>query len=287
MHTEGQKEHPTVMALLQETAMALKESSSSARLDAELLLGHVLGRSRVQLYGDPKSKVRPEIVARFSMLVRERRQGRPVAQLLGVREFWSLDLTVTADTLIPRPETELLVERALLRISAELPTDVLDLGTGSGAIALAIATERPHAQVYATDISEPALAVARYNARSLGIDQVEFHFGDWLSAAQGLRFSTIVSNPPYVTDKEWVLRGPELNYEPQLALRGGRDGLLAIRRIVERAPDFLHPGGWLLIEHGFRQGPAVAGLFQEAGFAAITTYRDLPGHPRITEGRLE
>ena len=168
----------------------------------------------------------------------------------------------------------------------DLPEDVVDLGTGCGAVALAIASERPHTNLVATDISESALAVAQYNANTLGLQRVECCFGDWFGAVRGRQFSVVVSNPPYVTDKEWLLRKSELGYEPQLALRGGRDGLLAIRTIVAQASDFLRPGGWLVIEHGFRQGPTVAQLFLDAGFTSVTTYRDLPGHPRVTEGSV-
>jgi release factor glutamine methyltransferase len=277
----------TVASLLRESTTLLKDSSRSARLDAELLLAHALGWQRARLYGDGGSAVRPEIVQRFVELVRERRAGRPVAQLVGSREFWSLSLTVTEDTLVPRPETELLVECALRRIPTDSPGPVLDLGTGTGAVALALATERPAAAVTATDFSEAALAVARYNAASLGLQRVEFRFGDWFGPVRGERFAAIVSNPPYVADQEWLLRRFELGYEPDMALRGGRDGLLAIRAIVEAAPRFLEAGGWLLIEHGFRQGPATARLFQQAGLTSVTTYRDLPGLPRVTEGRLE
>ncbi|RMF95672.1 MAG: peptide chain release factor N(5)-glutamine methyltransferase [Gammaproteobacteria bacterium] len=264
--------------------MRLRGASDSARLDAELLLAHALGWRRVRLYGDATAAVRPEIAARFLRLVEERRAGRPVAQLLGEREFWSLSLKVTQDVLVPRPETEMLVECALRRLPPDDPGPVLDLGTGSGAIALALASERPVARIVATDFSEAALNVARYNAASLGCGQIDFRFGDWFRAAGDERFRLVVSNPPYLTDQEWLLRRYELGYEPSLALRGGRDGLLAIRRIVAEAPAQLAEGGWLLIEHGFRQGPAVARLFQDAGFEHIATYRDLPGRPRVTEG---
>jgi release factor glutamine methyltransferase len=196
-----------------------------------------------------------------------------------------MKLSVTRDTLVPRPETELLVECALNRIPADALGCILDLGTGTGAVALALASERPGTKIIATDISEPALAVARYNASSYGFVQIEFRFGDWFGPVSGEQFDFIVSNPPYVTDKEWMLRKYELGYEPALALRAGRDGLLALKAIVERAPEYLRPGGWLLLEHGFRQGPAAARLFQEAGFTAISTYRDLPGLPRVTEGQ--
>lgn len=275
----------TVATLLRESTRLLKDSSDSARLDAELLLAHALGWQRVRLYGDAATSVRPEIAARFEKLVAERRAGRPVAQLVGEREFWSLPLKVTADTLVPRPETELLVECALNRIPEDSGGPLLDLGTGSGAVALALAHERPQARIVATDISEPALAVARYNASVLNLDRIDFRFGDWFRPVEDERFATVVCNPPYVTDQEWMLRKYELGYEPAQALRGGRSGLYALRRIIEEAPACLLPGGWLLVEHGFRQGPVIANLFQATGLENISTYRDLPGRPRVTEGQ--
>ncbi len=276
----------TVGSLLREGAERLKDSSDSARLDAELLLGHVLGWTRARLYAHSDTEVGPEIARRFAGLLDERRTGRPVAQLTGTREFWSLHLKVTPDTLVPRPETELLVECALNRIPEHSAATVLDLGTGTGAVALALATERPQARIVATDISETALAVARYNATAAGFDAIDFRFGDWFRPVDGEQFTTIVSNPPYLTDQEWMLRQHELGHEPALALRAGRDGLYMLRTIVESAPKHLEPGGWLLVEHGFRQGPAVAELFQQAGLTGVSTYRDLPGLPRVTEGML-
>ena len=276
----------SVAQLLRESTQILKSSSQSARLDAELLLAHALGWDRSRLYGDGDSEVRGEVAEHFLSLIEERRAGRPVAQMLGSREFWSIKLSVTPDTLVPRPETELLVECCLNLLDADRPARVLELGTGTGAIAIALATERPQLKIVATDFSEPALAVARYNAASYGLERIDFRFGDWLSPVADEQFDLIVSNPPYVPDQEWMLRKYELGYEPSIALRGGRDGLMAITRIVEAAPEYLVPGGWLAIEHGFRQGPAAARLFGEAGLESITTYRDLPGRPRVTEGRV-
>ena len=277
----------TIASLLFKSVNALRATSDSARLDAEVLLAHVLEKTRVQLYGDKNDKVRPDYAAKFLTLVSKRREGLPIAQLTGRREFWSLDLDVTPDTLIPRPETELLVECALNRIDRDAPGDILDLGTGSGAIALAVARERRAANVTATDLSEAALAVARQNANKLDLHNVRFRPGDWYGAVMGQHFGTIVANPPYVTEHEFQLHDFELIHEPLVALLGGgRDGLAAIRLIAGKVAEFLLPGGWLLVEHGFRQGSAVARLFQQAGLRSVCTYRDLPGLPRVTEGQL-
>ena len=285
MQAGGSDTAPTVASLLQTSAEQLKGSSLSARLDAEVLLAHALGWQRARLYGESGQTVRPEIVQRFAALIEERQTGRPVAQLVGTREFWSLELTVTPDTLVPRQETEMLVELALNRIPQGSTGRVLELGTGSGAVALALASERPGLEIVATDLSEEALKVARYNAGAQKLTNIEFRFGDWFKPVAGERYTMVVSNPPYVTDQEWMLNHFELGHEPAMALRGGRDGLLAIEPLVAAAPDHLEPGGWLLMEHGFRQGPAAMRLFQEAGFTALSTYRDLPGRPRVTEGQ--
>ena len=286
MHTDRNIAQPTIATLLRESGDQLKEISTSGMLDSELLLCHVLRKTRVQLYSARENKVNPKKAALFINLVYKRLEGFPVAQLTGSREFWSLDFTVTHDTLIPRPETELLVECALSHVEPDQPADVLDLGTGTGAIALAIARDRPNIHITATDLSEAALAVARYNAHTLNLKQVKFRLGSWFKAVSGQRFSTIVSNPPYVTDMELLVHDFELRHEPSMALLGGKDGLDSIREIVRHAPDYLFPGGWLAIEHGYRQGPRVAELFGRAGFTSVFAYKDLQGHPRVTEGKL-
>lgn len=286
MHTDRNIARPTIASLLRESAADLKSMSTSATLDAELLLSHVLRRNRVQLYSAGEDPVDPQQAALFINLVRRRRQGIPVAQLVGSREFWSLDFMVTADTLIPRPETELLVECALSHIEPNQPADVLDLGTGTGAIALAIAHERANIHITATELSDAALAVARYNAHTLNLKQVRFRLGSWYKAVAGQKFSTIVSNPPYVTDMEFLVHDFELRHEPGMALHGGPDGLGSIQEIIRQAPGHLFPNGWLAIEHGYRQGPAVKALFDAAGFTSVFVYKDLQGHPRVTEGKL-
>jgi release factor glutamine methyltransferase len=286
MHTDPNTQELTIDGLLRQSASELKAVSTSARLDVELLLGHVLRKGRVQLYTESKKTVSAEQAALFINLVQKRREGRPVAQLIGFREFWSMDLSVTTDTLIPRPETELLVECALTHIVENQAADVLELGTGSGAVALAIARERPDIHITATDISPAALNIARYNAKALKLERVEFLPGDWYAPVRGRKFSTIISNPPYVTDMEMIVHNFELHHEPALALRGGEDGLAAIKPVIQKAPYHMFSGGWLAIEHGARQGPAVEALLKDAGFVSIFSYTDLQGHSRVTEGKL-
>ncbi|NIP73694.1 MAG: peptide chain release factor N(5)-glutamine methyltransferase, partial [Gammaproteobacteria bacterium] len=227
-------------------------------LDAELLLGHVLGRPRTFLHAWPELALDARAKARFEALVARRAAGEPAALLIGRREFWSLDLTVTPDTLVPRPETERLVELTLERLPPGTRRRVADLGTGSGNVALAIARERPACRVVASDCSPQALVVARANARALGIGNVEFVRGDWCAALPGESFDAIVSNPPYIRDGDPHLR--KLRFEPRGALVGGRDGLAQIRRIGASAPDRLRPGGWLLLEHGHDHGESVPAL---------------------------
>lgn len=286
MHTDPDTSELTIDSLLRRCATELKECSTSARLDVELLLGHVLRKTRVELISANKEPVSPESAAMFTNLVCKRREGAPVAQLVGSREFWSLDLIVTSDTLIPRPETEILVECALTHIPKDQPADFLDLGTGSGAIALAVASERSNIHITATDISLEAIAVAQYNAAALKLSHIEFQCGSWFQPIAGRKFSTIVANPPYVSDMEYVVHQFELQHEPTLALRAGEDGLDCIKKIIGQAPKHLFTDGWLAIEHGYRQGPAVEILMREAGFRSIFSYSDLQGHARVTEGKL-
>jgi release factor glutamine methyltransferase len=264
----------------------LQACSDSPRLDAELLLAHALDKPRTWLYQSLSAAVPAAAVNRYAELLGQRAMHRPLAQITGLREFWSFGLKVTADTLVPRPETELLVEQALRRIPADMQMAVADLGTGTGAIAIAIARERPQCRVVATDISHAALAIARHNGAALEAGNLGFFSGDWFAALNSERFAVIVSNPPYIADDEWQETDPELGFEPRLALSGGCDGLQDIRRIVAAAPAHLERGGWLLLEHGFRQAAAVQGLFRQAGFESVTTLADLAGLPRITEGQL-
>ncbi|MFT3896844.1 MAG: peptide chain release factor N(5)-glutamine methyltransferase [Thermomonas sp.] len=271
---------PTVAGLLRQAAASID------RVDAEHLLAHALGKPRAWLFAHGPDPVDAEAMARFESLVERRAGGEPVAYLVGSRGFWTLDLAVTPSTLIPRPETELLVELALARIPVDVEARIADLGTGSGAIAIAIASERPRARIVATDASVEALDVARINANRNEIGNAEFRRGDWFAPLAGETFDLIASNPPYIALGDPHLGEGDLRFEPPPALSSGIDGLDAIRAIAGHAPAYLCAGGWLLLEHGWEQGEAVRGLLREAGFAGIATERDLEGRDRVTLGRL-
>lgn len=280
----------SIQSLLAEALPRLRGTAGAAqaRLETELLLAAAAGRRRSWLRAFPETLLDAAAVTRFRELVARRAAGEPVAQLLGRREFWSLELTVSPATLIPRPETEELVARALELLPEHEAAEVLDLGTGSGAIALALAHERPRLRVLAVDRSPAALAVARGNARRLGLTGLRFLAGDWYAALRGgPRFALIVSNPPYVAENDPHLGRGDLRFEPREALAAGRDGLDALRRVIGGAPQYLRPGGRLLVEHGRDQGAAVRALFAGAGFTAVATRRDLAGHERLTEGQCD
>lgn len=256
-----------------------------ARHEAEILLGHALQRERVWLFTHADFVPSSEQLDKFVELIDARKRGEPVAYLIGQRGFWTLDLAVTSDVLIPRPETELLVELALVHIPPDAEFRIADLGTGSGAIALAIASERPRANVLATDASTAALAVANANAKRLEISNVEFAEGDWCAALGSQTFDMIVSNPPYIAANDVHLEQGDLRFEPASALASGADGLAAIRQIVVTAPRHLSSAGWLFLEHGYDQGAQVRNLLGQHGFIAVQTWPDLAGHDRISGGR--
>ncbi|WP_201315637.1 peptide chain release factor N(5)-glutamine methyltransferase [Dyella sp. EPa41] len=255
------------------------------RLEAELLLVHVLGKPRSWLIAHADDELDAAHTAAFDALVKRRADGEPVAYITGRRGFWSLDLEVTPATLIPRPETELLVQLALDRLPATGLTRVADLGTGSGAIALAIARESAATQVTATDASAEALAVAQRNAHAQRIANVSFVQGDWLSPLHGQAFDVIVSNPPYIEADDPHLERGDLRFEPASALASGKDGLDDIRRIVADARAHLKPGGWLLMEHGWNQGAAVRVLLEQGGYHDVFTAQDLEQRDRVSGGR--
>lgn len=254
-------------------------------LEARMLLEHVLELTHAQLLARRERALQPDERERFLELVARRRAGEPVAYLIGWREFYGRRFAVDASVLIPRPETELLVDEALRTLAPERPTEVLDLGTGSGCIAITLALERPRWRLTAAERSAPALALARRNAGALGAENVAFVRGDWFAPLADARFDLIVSNPPYVADGAPHLDEGDLRFEPRTALRAGPDGLDAIRTIVAEAPRYLRPGGWLLFEHGFDQAPACRALLEQAGFEAIATAADLAELPRVTRGR--
>lgn len=274
----------TVHWLLAQAGTAL--AGDEARREAELLLGHALGRDRAWLYAHADDPVSGDDAERFRAFVARRCEGEPLAYITGRREFWSLDLGVSPDVLIPRPETELLVELALARIGADAAIEVADLGTGSGAVALAIARERPLARIVATDASAAALAIARTNAQRLGLGQVRFVEGNWLDPLGQQRFDLVVSNPPYIAEADAHLERGDLRFEPRSALASGGDGLDAIRAIVTAAPRHLHDGGWLLLEHGHEQGAAVRALLAAAGFHDVATTADLERRDRVSMARI-
>jgi release factor glutamine methyltransferase len=257
-----------------------------ARADAELLLAHALGKDRTWLFTHAGDPLDDAAALRFEALVERRRAGEPVAYLVGQRGFWRFDLEVTPDTLIPRADTECLVEQALARLPNDRALRLLDLGTGTGAIALALANERPRAGVVAVDLSPGAAAVARRNALRVGVaERVEVREGAWFAPVAGERFDLIASNPPYIEDDDPHLAEGDLRFEPRSALASGADGLDDLRLIVRDAPAHLRPGGWLLVEHGWQQGTAVRALFDAAGFNDIGTVGDLEGRDRVTLGR--
>ncbi len=265
-------------------AAAQMLNEQDARRDAEILIAHALGMTRAGVFAHADHLLSEEEAARCLRLIEARMRGEPVAYLMGEREFWSLKLVVTPDVLIPRHETELLVELAIDLLPASIDgLRVLDLGTGSGAAALAIAKERPRVEVWALDSSRAALQVAESNAARLGIGNVHFLHSDWFSALPAdLRFDVIVSNPPYVAEGDAHLQQGDLRFEPRMALTSGADGLSAIRHIIRAAPEYLQRGGWLLFEHGHDQGDAVRDLFAAEGFVDVETRHDDESRERIS-----
>lgn len=276
----------TLSELLTEGERSLSNHSETPRTDAEHLLCHAAGCSRATLFTWPDRAIPEPAAAHYRALIERRADGEPVAYLTGSRGFWDLDLAVGPGVLIPRPETELLVEQALVRIPVGATWALADLGTGSGAIALALARERPGCRVVATDRSADALAIARENARRNGIGNIEFRQGRWYDALPAdQRFELLLSNPPYIADADPHLGEGDLRFEPRSALASGPDGLDDLRELVEGARERLLPQGWLLVEHGWDQGPAVARLMDLAGLHSVIGYRDYGGHDRVTAGQ--
>ncbi|HTU68067.1 MAG TPA: peptide chain release factor N(5)-glutamine methyltransferase [Steroidobacteraceae bacterium] len=269
---------PTVTDLLAASAHSI------SRRDAELLLAAASGRTRTQLL-TLDTPLDDDVVARFESWRARRAAGEPVAYLLGRREFWSLDFEVSPAVLVPRPETELLVERVLARVTAARAR-VADLGTGSGAIAIALAHERRGWHLVATDASADALTVARRNGERLAPGRIEWLSGSWYAPLAGRRFDALASNPPYIAGDDAVLAGDGLKYEPRGALTPEGDGHAALLTLINGAPDHLEPGGWLLLEHGESQGERLRTALVARGFTHVTSHRDLAGRERITEGQI-
>ena len=263
----------------------LEGTSATARLDAEVLLSHVLGCGRARLLAHPGTRLDPDARERFQALVERRRGGEPVAYLTGRREFWSLDLRVTPDTLIPRPETEHLVEAVLAAVRPDRVATIADIGPGTGAIAIAVALERPRAFVLGSDRSWATIAVAKANATRLGAGNVSFIVADACAAFAPRSWSVIVSNPPYVAEDDAHLATGDVRFEPREALVSGPRGLDMLETLAHEAPARLAPGGWLMLEHGGEQGSTVRTLLSRAGLASVETLRDLAGHERMTLGR--
>jgi len=266
-------------------AQALAQSGL-VPVDAQVLLAYVVGNTRAWLTAHADESLPPNEAARFFSLARRRRDGEPIAYLTGVREFWGLSLLVTQNVMIPRPETETLVERALARLAPDRASDVLDLGTGSGAIAFALARECPRVQIVATDVSEAALRIADANARRLGLYTVSLIRADWYDGLEQNTFDMIVSNPPYIAAGDRHLGRGDLRFEPMASLTPGGNGLSALSTIVAGAPQWLTPGGWLIVEHGYDQQDDVRALFESAGFVDLESTRDLAGIPRVYAGRI-
>lgn len=273
----------TATELLEEAVIHIK-NSASARLDAEVLLCHVIDCNRTTIYSQPERPIPDDQSVRFQSLIEKRRNGHPIAYLTGKKEFWSLDLSVNQSTLIPRTETECLVEAALQMIPDDSAFNILELGTGSGAIAIAIASERPDCNILATDIDPQALNTAEKNAATHHINHINFLCSDWYKNIPLQLFDMIISNPPYIAQYDKHLFQSDIQFEPDLALVSGADGMQAINIIVKNAKNYLAGHGYFFIEHGYNQQALVNQCFLKNGFKKTTTLCDLSGHQRITYG---
>ncbi|WP_455217793.1 peptide chain release factor N(5)-glutamine methyltransferase [Kaarinaea lacus] len=277
----------TIKHTLQDARIKLADTGDTARLDAEVLLAWALDCDRAYLHTWPEKELTPEQLQSFHQLVDRRSSGEPVAYITGHREFWNMTLQVTPDTLIPRPETELLVETVLEKIPIDARWNIADLGTGSGAIALAIARERPGCKVIATDNSAAALAIARENARRLDINNVHFIEGHWFQPIEHEQFEVIVSNPPYVHPHDPHLQKGDLRFEPTQALQSIPDGMRDLRIISNAARSHLVPPGWLVLEHGYDQGKAIKAQLTKMGYVDVSVKEDLAQNERICLGKWE
>ncbi len=259
-------------------------ASTTPRLDAEILLAHMLNVSRGYCYSHADQALNLEQQKAYQALIERRMTGEPIAYIVGKQAFWNHDFEVTPDTLIPRPETELLIQLLLSELPTESELQIADLGTGSGAIALTLAKERPNWHITATDFSKEALQVAKKNAQRLSVENIEFSQGSWCLALSQTSYHAIIANPPYIATDDPHLGWGDVRFEPTSALISGPDGLSALKEIISNACEYLHNGGYLLLEHGYNQGPAVRELFSSCGFSRIKTEHDLAGHERATSG---
>jgi release factor glutamine methyltransferase len=275
----------TISQALSEARRRLQATSPSPAVDASILLCHVLGCSPGHLIAWPDKQLSPHQAMQFEQILQQRLEGRPVAYITGEREFWSLSLKVTSDVLIPRPETETLVELVLEKFSSSPALTVADLGTGSGAIACALAVERPAWNIIATDSSGEALDIARHNASVHKLGNIRFVHGQWLEPLTGLDFDLIISNPPYIAIDDPHLAQGDVRFEPEAALASGKQGMDAIRHLAQQAGQRLKAGGWLIVEHGYDQQQPVYDCFLQGGFEDILQLTDLAGQPRVTAGR--
>ena len=275
----------SIKSVLAEAAATLAAVSDSALLDAEVLLCLALNKQRSYLRAWPDKQLQPEHLAAFKALLEQRQKGMPIAYITGNREFWSRDFQVTPDVLIPRPDTELLIELSLNLIPANEPTKIIDLGTGSGIIAITLAAERPHAQISATDFSLAALRIAQLNADKHHISNIQFYQSDWFADIPDTKFNLIISNPPYIAEDDGHLQQGDVRFEPQTALCAADQGLRDIKIIADAARNYLEPCGHLLIEHGYDQQQQVQALFKDLHYDKVQTYTDLSGQPRVTYGQ--
>ncbi|SUC01107.1 N5-glutamine S-adenosyl-L-methionine-dependent methyltransferase [Proteus vulgaris] len=268
---------------LRQAALQLIESDSPKR-DAEILLGHVTQRARTYLMAFNETLLSQDELTQLSQLLTRRIKGEPIAYLVGEREFWSLPLKVSPATLIPRPDTECLVEQALEKLPTE-PTTILDLGTGTGAIALAMASERPDCHIIGVDFQAEAVALAQENATRLALNNTEFMESCWFSSLSGYQFGMIISNPPYIDENDEHIHQGDVRFEPLTALVAGNNGFADIEIIIETARQFLTDKGWVLLEHGWQQGEGVRKIFTDKGYCCVETFRDYGGNERVTVGR--
>jgi release factor glutamine methyltransferase len=276
---------PTIKTLLANATNTLTSHSDSPSLDAEVLLGFVLGKPRTYLRAWCDNTLADQQIAAFNALIQQREQGIPIAYLTGTREFWSRDFTITSDVLIPRPDTELLIELSLELIPKNQTVKLIDLGTGSGIIAVTLAAERPNAQVIAVDASKAALKVSKHNAQQHQLTNIEFYQSDWFTNVPDGQFDVVISNPPYIDSDDEHLQQGDVRFEPQSALIADNQGLSDIEIIADKARRYLKPAGHLLIEHGYNQAPQVQAIFNALAYDKVQSYRDLSGQPRVTYGQ--